>query len=314
MTLTPLVFAALIFALVVSISYAVLVRWLPDPGKERLAQLKPSLASGRPSPWHSLQERLVAWLLWLSPWTAAMSGGDDETPSALRVRFWHAGWRSPAALQIYFTCKTLLTLVLPVIAWALVEISPWHPQGLPRFVPLLLGAATGYYLPDWVLNMQVRRRQRALLHAFPDALDLLRVCVQAGLGLDAAMERVGREIRQARPELSEEFALTGMALRAGSSRADALRHLSVRIGLKDIDALVSMLIQADRFGTSVSESLQVHSDALRTQRRLRAEEAAAKLPVKLLIPLIFCVFPSLLTVLLGPVVVTLARQLIKPVG
>jgi tight adherence protein C len=140
---------------------------------------------------------------------------------------------------------------------------------------------------------------------------LLRVCVQAGLGLDAAMERVGREIRHARPELSEEFALTGMALRAGSSRAEALRNLSVRIGLKDIEALVSMLIQADRFGTSVSESLQVHSDAMRTQRRLQAEEAAAKLPVKLLIPLIFCVFPSLLTVLLGPVVVTLARQLIK---
>ena len=137
------------------------------------------------------------------------------------------------------------------------------------------------------------------------------VLAQAGLGLDAAIERVGREMRHARPILSEEFALTGLALRAGSSRSEALRNLSQRVGLKDIDALVSMLIQADRFGTSVSESLQVHSDALRTQRRLRAEEAAAKLPVKLLIPLIFCVFPSLLTVLLGPVVVTLARQLIK---
>jgi len=164
------------------------------------------------------------------------------------------------------------------------------------------------------LNLRVKRRQLALLHAFPDALDLLRVCVQAGLGLDAAIERVGREIRQAWPELSDELALTGMALRAGSSRAEALRNLSVRIGLKDIDALVSMLIQADRFGTSVSESLQVHSDALRTQRRLRAEEAAAKLPVKLLIPLIFCVFPSLLTVLLGPVAVTLSRQFIKTAG
>lgn len=313
MTLSPLVFAALIFALVVSVCYAVLVRWLPDLGKERLSQLATPKGQGQApvTPWQSLQKRLVAALLWLSPWTAAMSGGDGETPSALRVRFWHAGWRSPVALQIYFTCKTLLTLVLPLVAWGLVEMSPWHLQGLQRLAPLLVGAAVGYYLPDWVLNLQVSRRQRALLHAFPDALDLLRVCVQAGLGLDAAMERVGREIRHARPELSEEFALTGMALRAGSSRAEALRNLSVRIGLKDIEALVSMLIQADRFGTSVSESLQVHADALRTQRRLRAEEAAAKLPVKLLIPLIFCVFPSLLTVLLGPVVVTLARQLIK---
>ena len=179
---------------------------------------------------------------------------------------------------------------------------------------MLAAASLGDVLPDLLLRWQLARCQGALFRAFPDALDLLRVCVQAGLGLDAAIERVGREIRQAWPELSDELALTGMALRAGSSRAEALRNLSVRIGLKDIDALVSMLIQADRFGTSVSESLQVHSDALRTQRRLRAEEAAAKLPVKLLIPLIFCVFPSLLTVLLGPVAVTLSRQFIKTAG
>lgn len=311
MTLYPLVFATLIFALVVSICYAMLIRWLPDPGKERLSQLTAPTGQAHATPWQSLQKRLLASLMRLSPWTVALSGGDGETPSALRVRFWHAGWRSPVALQIYFSCKTLLTLVLPMVVWVLAEMTPWHPQGVQRLTPWLVGAAVGYYLPNWVLNMRVKRRQRALLHAFPDALDLLRVCVQAGLGLDAAIERVGREMRYAQPELSEEFALTGMALRAGASRAEALRHLSVRVGLKDIEALVSMLIQADRFGTSVSESLQVHSDALRTQRRLRAEEAAAKLPVKLLIPLIFCVFPSLLTVLLGPVVVTLTRQLIK---
>ncbi|PUE49133.1 hypothetical protein B9Z47_06430 [Limnohabitans sp. 2KL-1] len=317
MTLPPLVFAGLVFALVVTLSYALLVRWLPDAGQQRLSRLStPAPASDQPTPsfWQSLQQRLVAALLWLSPWTAGMSGGDGETPSALRVRFWNAGWRSPVALQIYFTSKTLLTLLLPAVAWGLVEMSGWRWPGLQRFAPVLAGAAMGYYLPDWVLSLRVRRRQLALMHAFPDALDLLRVCVQAGLGLDAAIERVGREMRLARPELSDEFALTGMALRAGASRAEALRHLSVRIGLKDIDALVSMLIQADRFGTSVSESLQVHADALRTQRRLRAEEAAAKLPVKLLIPLIFCVFPSLLTVLLGPVAVTLARQFIKVGG
>jgi tight adherence protein C len=311
MTPSPLVFAALIFALVVTLSYALLSRWLPDAGKERLSQLSAPSGQPRASVWQRLKPQLMATLLWFSPWTAAMSGSDGETPSTLRVRFLNAGWRSPAALQIYFTSKTLLTLSLPFLGLALVEMSNWHPQGVQRLLPGLTGAAMGYYFPNWILNMRVKRRQLALLHAFPDALDLLRVCVQAGLGLDAAIERVGREIRQARPELSEEFALTGMALRAGSSRAEALRNLSVRIGLKDIDALVSMLIQADRFGTSVSESLQVHSDALRTQRRLRAEETAAKLPVKLLIPLIFCVFPSLLTVLLGPVVVTLSRQFIK---
>ena len=137
----------------------------------------------------------------------------------------------------------------------------------------------------------------------------MRLCVQAGLGLDAAIERVGREMRLSYPQLSDEFALTGLELRAGSSRAEALRHLSQRMGLPDIEGLVAMLIQADRFGTSIAESLEVHSDALRTKRRLIAEEAAAKLPIKLLIPLIFCVFPALMTVLLGPVVISITQHL-----
>jgi tight adherence protein C len=252
-------------------------------------------------------------LLWLGPWTAGLSGGEGDTPSALRLRFANAGWRSPVALQIYFISKTLLTVLLPALAWSVLNAQGWPANTMLRLALVVAAAALGYYLPDAVLRLRIQRRQLELLHAFPDALDLLRLCVQAGLGLDAAIERVGREMRHARPVLSEEFALTGLALRAGSSRAEALRNLSQRVGLQDIDALVSMLIQADRFGTSVSESLAVHADALRTQRRLRAEEAAAKLPVKLLIPLIFCVFPSLLTVLLGPVVVTLARQFVKVV-
>jgi tight adherence protein C len=143
---------------------------------------------------------------------------------------------------------------------------------------------------------------------------MMRLCVQAGLGLDSAIERVGREMRLSYPQLSDEFALTGLELRAGSSRADALRHLSLRMGLSDIDGLVSMLIQADRFGTSIGESLEVHSDALRTKRRLIAEEAAAKLPIKLLIPLIFCVFPALMTVLLGPVVISITQNLLPLVN
>ncbi|WP_167394362.1 type II secretion system F family protein [Limnohabitans parvus] len=173
----------------------------------------------------------------------------------------------------------------------------------------MAAAALGYYTPNVVLHQLVKKQQKILFHAVPDALDLMRLCVQAGLGLDAAIERVGREMRLSYPQLSDEFALTGLELRAGSSRAEALRHLSQRMGLPDIEGLVSMLIQADRFGTSIAESLEVHSDALRTKRRLIAEEAAAKLPIKLLIPLIFCVFPSLMTVLLGPVVISIAQHL-----
>ena len=197
------------------------------------------------------------------------------------------------------------------MTWVALSTQAFPASPMARLTLIIAAAALGYYLPDMVLKLRIQRRQLTLLQSFPDALDLLRLCLQAGLGLDAAIERVGREMRHARPVLSEEFALTGLALRAGSARSEALRNLSQRVGLRDIDALVSMLIQADRFGTSVSESLAVYADTLRTQRRLRAEEAAAKLPVKLLIPLIFCVFPSLLTVLLGPVVVTLAREFVK---
>lgn len=320
MTSATLIFAALVFALVLMLSLAVLSRWLPDPGRERLARLTEqnaqnnALIHGQTAPasaWQQAQAQLLSGLLWLGPWTSGLSGGDGETPSALRLRFGHAGWRSPVALQIYFISKTLLTVLLPTLAWSVLNAQGWPANTMLRMALVVVAAAVGYYLPDAVLRLRIQRRQLELLHAFPDALDLLRLCVQAGLGLDAAIERVGREMRYARPILSEEFALTGLALRAGSSRAEALRNLSQRVGLKDIDALVSMLIQADRFGTSVSESLAVYADALRIQRRLRAEEAAAKLPVKLLIPLIFCVFPSLLTVLLGPVVVTLARQFVK---
>jgi tight adherence protein C len=316
MTSANLIFAALVFALVLTLSLAVLSRWLPDPGRERLARLTgpDSPNSGqttRISAWQRAQDRLLSALLWLGPWTTGLSGGEGDASSALRLRFANAGWRSAVAMQIYFISKTLLTVLLPALTWSVLNAQGWPANTMMRMALVVTAAAVGYYLPDAVLKLRIQRRQLELMHAFPDALDLLRLCVQAGLGLDAAIERVGREMRQARPILSEEFALTGLALRGGSSRAEALRNLSQRVGLKDIDALVSMLIQADRFGTSVSESLAIHADALRTQRRLRAEEAAAKLPVKLLIPLIFCVFPSLLTVLLGPVVVTLARHFVK---
>ena len=164
-----------------------------------------------------------------------------------------------------------------------------------------MAAAVGYWLPSLWLRWRTAQRRQQLFRAFPDALDMLRICVQAGLGLDAAIERVGREMRLSSPVLSEEWRLTGLELRAGASRRMALQHLAERVNLREIDAMVTMLIQADRFGTRMSDALQVHAEGLRTQRRQAAEAAAAQLPVKLLFPLIFCIFPALLTVMLGPV-------------
>jgi len=261
MTPSTLIFSGLVFALVVAMSLAALSQFLPNPGRDRLARLTASRTGPTEgsSAWQQTQAHLLSALLWFGPWTVGLSGGEGSTPSALRLRFGHAGWRSPMALQFYFISKTLLTLLLPTLAWGVMETQAWATPSTWRMALVIVAAALGYYLPDVLLNWRIRRRQLALVHAFPDALDLLRLCVQAGLGL------------------------------------------------------VSMLVQADRFGTSVSESLAVHAEALRTQRRLRAEEAGAKLPVKLLMPLIFCVFPSLLTVLLGPVAVTLVRGFVQTV-
>jgi tight adherence protein C len=218
MTSATLIFAALVFALVLMLSLALLSRWQPDPGRERLARLTAQTAQnnalihGQTAPasaWQRAQTSLLSALLWLGPWTTGLSGGEGDTPSALRLRFGHAGWRSPVALQIYFISKTLLTLMLPILAWSVLNAQGWPANPMLRLALVVAAAAVGYYLPDAVLKLRIQRRQLELLHAFPDALDLLRLCVQAGLGLDAAIERVGREMRHARPILSEEFALTG---------------------------------------------------------------------------------------------------------
>jgi len=175
---------------------------------------------------------------------------------------------------------------------------------------MLVASAVGFYLPNLILSRIVERRQRALFEALPDALDLMTVCVEAGLGIDAAMMRVTEEIGVRSPDLRDEFALMLLELRAGAAREKALRNLAVRTGVEDIDALATMLIQADRFGTSMGDSLRVYTETLRMKRRLRAEEQAAKIALKLLFPLIFCIFPTLMVVLLGPAIINICRVLL----
>lgn len=314
---------ALVFATISAAVWALLQRVWPETGTRRLQRN----SANRAGPDARLTDRLprgvLALLTRLSRWSldeaACLVTHPESTlrTSALRpplaLQLLQAGWRSSHALSLYGGSKTLLVVALPLFGAAL-----GRPVGLPAsslswWFALLAAASLGWVLPDLLLRWQRARRQAALFRSFPDALDLLRICVQAGLGLDAAIERVGREMRLASPILSEEWRLTGLELRAGASRALALRHLADRVGLADIDALVAMLIQADRFGTRMAEALQIHADALRTQRRLRAEENAAKLPVKLLIPLVFCIFPALLTVMLGPVGLHLHHHFSQPV-
>ncbi len=316
MSLFILFFYAWVFALAGLLSYWTLGKVMPNAMTQRMASLKePTSAPGhKRSPlWGRWQQKIQSALDWLGPWSMAGEPHDPTQPSNLRLRFFNAGVHVRSAPTAYLASKTLLTFLLPGLAALLFWQSHSGAPPMLQMAVLMLCAALGYYGPNAWLGHAVQRYQRAVFNSFPDALDLMRVCVQAGLGLDAAIDRVGREMRLSSPELSNEFALTGLELRAGASRTDALRHLSMRMGLEDLDALVVMLVQADRLGTSVTESLQIHSDALRTKRRLLAEETAAKLPVKLLIPLVFCVFPALLTVLLGPAVISV-HEILQPMA
>lgn len=239
---------------------------------------------------------------------------EDWEKSPTRTRFINAGFRGRGTPLIYFGAKTVLALLLPGLYLLAKGIGEFESDFVNTLAMLLALAAAGYYLPNLVLRRLVFVRQRELFENFPDALDLMTVCVEAGLGMDAAIGRVGEEMAIKSPIMSEEFRLVGLELRAGASRERALRNLAMRTGLDDIDSLVAMLVQADRFGTSVAESLRVHSEGLRTKRRLIAEEKAAKLAVKLLFPLIFTIFPSLLLVLLGPAFISISRYLLPAMG
>jgi tight adherence protein C len=234
--------------------------------------------------------------------------------SALRTRFMNAGWRGPHAATLYFAAKTMLALIMPCVA-ALVASHYWPAMPGQRFmVMLLVSAAFGYYIPNIVLEKTARRRQRAIFENIPDALDLLTVCVEAGLSLERALVKVAGEIHVKSMVLAQELQLVLMEMRAGFTKERALRNFALRSGVEDVDTLVAMLIQSERFGTSMGTSLRVHSDNLRSKRRLMAEEAAAKIALKLLFPLIFFIFPTLLIVLVGPAGIQIARNIGRMTG
>ena len=211
----------------------------------------------------------------------------------LRLRLVQAGFRRDEALTIFFGIRVSLALVL----FALFSTSIITR---PNITFALAGVGVGYILPGMVLARLAKRRAHRIRLSLADALDMLVVSVEAGLGLDQAMTRVGDELAFAYPDLSAELRLVNLEMRAGKPRAEALRNLADRSGVDDLGSLVTMLIQTDKFGTSVAQSLRVYSETLRTKRRQRAEEAAAKTGVKMVFPLVFCIFPAIWVVTIGP--------------
>ena len=248
--------------------------------------------------WERIKEqvtRKASRQKWAKVTKLPMSLGDASTD---RKMLHHAGYRTESSLITYKSARLASGIGFSLIFLFLTALIPMQPGVRLLAVGGLLLA--GFILPKLVLRNLARRRQHRLRLSLPDALDLLVICVEAGMGLNHAMVKVAEEVAQTHPEISEELKLVNVELRAGRSRSEALRNFGERTGVDDIIALAAMLIQADRFGTSITRSLRVHSDALRTERIQRAEEAAAKTTIKLIFPLMFCIFPALLTVILGP--------------
>jgi tight adherence protein C len=252
------------------------------------------------------QAQLQDLLEWFAKWNQP---SNPEEVKATRRLLTTAGYRSSKAPVFFIGAKLLLAVVLVV----LFTMVPVKLLGFPSTNTMLFYyvclAACGYYAPSVWLKRVIVNRQDALQRAIPDALDLMVVCVEAGLGLDQAIARVGQEVSQAHPALGDELNILSQELRTGVQRQAALRNLAHRTDLEEVRNLVALLVQTDRFGTSIGQALRVHADSMRTTRRLKAEELAAKLPVKLLFPLMFFIFPSMFIVTVGPASIKMIRVL-----
>ena len=292
-----MLFPILVFV-TVSLAIGGFAIWmLPTRTAQRLRAVAPS--SGK-SAWVETAVKVVGPFAQLSSPT-----GEGET-SPLRLKFLNAGIRHPDASLFYFGLKTLLPLGLAGLAFLSMRIAGAN-EGLTTLLWLAVAALLGCYLPNIVLRMVIKGRQREIFENFPDAADLMLVCVEAGLGLDAALVKVTEEIRVNSEALAQELHWTNLEMRAGGTREKSLHNLALRTGVEEIGTFATMLTQADRFGTSIGESLRVFSDDLRHKRQVRAEELAAKVPTKMLLPLVICIFPCISMVILTPAIIRMVR-------
>jgi tight adherence protein C len=295
-TLFVLTTGATVFLFALGVSFLVLAAL--DPVRRRLSAMA---VDSKPT-----GEAAARILGFLEPINRFLLPSKGDERGKMERKLMYAGLRSGNALPLFYAIKTGLALVFLL---AVLMAAAWVPQWTAAKVIFyaMLAAFIGLMLPNYVLDHMVERRQKRLRDAFPDALDLLVVCVEAGLGLTAAIQRVADELKFSHPELGVEFARVTAEMRAGVEREAALKALAYRTGLEDIRGLVSLLIQTLKFGTSIGETLRVYSEEFRDKRMQRAEELAAKIGTKLIFPLVFCLFPSFFVVAIGPAVVRIAE-------
>lgn len=309
-----ILFLVLVFLAVVLGVIGAVIMFRRDPVSRRYA-----VGAGRANASGGQSIRYDSPLNNLSPalakFQAAFKPRDERATGEMRMRLVQAGYYNPRGVETYYAARIFLALGLGVLGLVIAPLLP-NKDATFNMIPFfaLIGAGLGFVLPMLIVNRRVSSRQLAVQESFPDALDMLLVCVEAGLGLSAAIERVATELEKAHPVLSEHFKLFGLEMRAGASREDALRNFGDRIGISDVQSFVTLLLQSQELGTSLSESLRVHAFEMRQKRMLRAEEKANKLPAKLVLPLGFFVFPCMLIVTGTPLAIRIIRVIIPALG
>jgi tight adherence protein C len=295
-----IVISALVFLCVVLATAAAFSYYTPTRTQRRLSGFTPSVQD---SNWTETFVKVAG------PFAKLATPSGDWDSSPLRQKFLNAGFRRDDARLLYFGAKALLPLLFAGITFLLVRTFS-STSGLTLLLAILVSALLGCYVPNMVVYFKRKDRQREIFETFPDAADLMLVCVEAGLGLDAGLVRVAEEIKRKSVALAEELHLTNLEMRAGGTREQALRNLALRTGVEEVGTFATMLTQADKFGTSVGDSLRVFSDDLRYKRQVAAEERAAKIPTKILLPLVLFIFPSIMMVVLGPAIITIVRTVL----
>ncbi len=299
-----LITSLLVFAAVAAAAYALSLRLEAErnPVAVRLRHLRALHSSEATVSYGERPPALLRLVALLGGFLPAREGRD-----ALRSGLVRAGYRRGDAVLVLLGSKLILTVLLPFLGLS-IGLAAGRPLGNVFLVTVVL-AVLGFYLPTLYVALRQHQRHDEILYSLPDSLDLMVVCVEAGLGMGAALQRVATEMRLASPRLSEELSLVTREMQTGISRTDALRNLAQRTGVDDVYSLVAMLIQTDRLGTSVADALRTHAESMRTRRRQRAEQLARQASVKLAFPLVLLIFPALLVILLGPSGIQLMKAL-----
>ena len=306
---------ALLFIAVAFLTYA-LIAFLGERSavRERLVTDAPT---GRESEFAGSLRAQASQGAWMKLVNAIEKSGVslvDTKDQALRTKLIAAGYTSPGAPRAYTLLRLILVIGLPVLLIGWIWLSGSRPSVMKLYMFGIVAAVIGLYGPSLFIRLRADRRQREIINGFPDALDLMLVCVEAGLGLEAAFARVGQEMTDAHPLLAEQLGAVVLELRAGRSREDALRRMADRAGTDEIRAFATLLIQSTKLGSSIAQTLRIYASEMRERRRMRAEEKAHRLPVLLSIPLVVCMLPVMIGVLMLPAIIRVVRVMMPALG